>query len=68
MLNLHYLIKTPKGGSIPEAFSEDLSKKVLRFHSRLPGYESTPLIRLRNLAQSWGVAEILIKDESETAG
>lgn len=65
---IKYLIKTPKAGSIPEAFSEDLSKKVLHFHRRLPGYQPTHLIRLRNLAQSWGVAEILIKDESTRFG
>jgi len=65
---LTYLINTPKGGSIPDAFSEDLSEKVLHFHRQLPGYQPTHLIRLRNLAQSWGIAEILIKDESTRFG
>lgn len=63
-----YLIKTPMGGSVPEAFSEDSSKKVLHFHSLLPGYQPTRLIRLQNLARSWGVEEILIKDESTRFG
>ena len=65
---IKYLIKTPNGGSSPEAFSEDLSKKVLHFHRLLPAYQPTRLIRLRNLARSWGVAEILIKDESTRFG
>jgi len=34
----------------------------------IPGYHPTHLKRLRNLAQSWGVAEILIKDESSRFG
>ena len=65
---LTYLLKLPKGGSIPEVFSEKLSKKVLHFHRQLPGYQPTRLIRLRNLARSWSVAEILIKDESTRFG
>ena len=40
----------------------------MHFHSQLPGYQPTHLIRLRNLAQSWGIAEILIKDESTRFG
>ena len=63
-----YLMKKPQGGSIPEAFSDDSSKQVLHFHRQLPGYQPTQLIRLRNLAQSWGFAEILIKDESTRFG
>jgi len=63
-----YLMKSPQGGSIPEGFSEDVSKKMLHFHRRLPGYQPTHLVRLRNLAESWGVAEILIKDESTRFG
>lgn len=63
-----YLMKSPQGGSIPGDFSEDVSKKMLRFHRRLPGYQPTHLVRLRNLAESWGVAEILIKDESTRFG
>jgi len=61
---LKYLLRTARGGNIPERFSEAESRKVLQFHRKLPGYEPTPLVRLRNLAQSWGIGEILIKDES----
>ena len=63
-----YLMKSPRGGSLPEGFSEDVSQKVLHFHRQLPGYHPTHLKRLRNLARSWDVAEILIKDESSRFG
>lgn len=59
-----YLMKTPHGGRIPEHFSESVSRKVLRFHRRLPGYQPTRFLRLSNLAKSWGVSEVLVKDES----
>ncbi|MDX2512860.1 MAG: diaminopropionate ammonia-lyase [Desulfobacterales bacterium] len=65
---LKYLMKTPRSGSVPEGFSEDVSQKVLHFHRQLPGYQPTHLVRLRNLAESWGVAEILVKDESTRFG
>jgi len=38
------------------------------FHSRLPGYAPTPLHRLTSLAGKTGVAEILLKDESNRLG
>ncbi|MEA3544400.1 MAG: diaminopropionate ammonia-lyase [Thermodesulfobacteriota bacterium] len=59
-----YLLKTPQGGKIPENFSENETQKVLRFHRQLPGYQPTKLVRLNQLAQSWGVGGILVKDES----
>jgi len=65
---LRYLMRAPRGGSVPEGFSQDLSEKVLAFHRQLPGYQSTRLVRLRKLAESWGVAEILVKDESTRFG
>jgi len=59
-----YLVKKPRGGRIPNDFSESESQKVLHFHRRIPGYQPTNLVRLRKLARSWGIGEILIKDES----
>jgi len=59
-----YLIRTPRAKRIPESFSEGASQKVLRFHRKLPNYRPTDLVRLRNLAQIWGIGEILVKDES----
>jgi len=63
-----YLMNTPRGGSIPESFSENASQKVLRFHRQLPGYQPTNLVRLNKLARSWGVSEVLVKDESTRFG
>jgi len=59
-----YLLKKPQGGFVPNNFSESESRKVLHFHSRIPGYQPTRLVRLRKLARAWGIGEILIKDES----
>lgn len=61
---LRYLLKPPLKRSVPEIFSEEISRKVLRFHSSLPGYRPTRLVRLRQLARSWGLGEVLVKDES----
>jgi diaminopropionate ammonia-lyase len=63
-----YLMKTPRGGGIPDSFSENTARKVLRFHRQLPGYQPTPLLQLRNLARAWNVAGVLVKDESTRFG
>jgi len=63
-----YLLAQPSGKPIPVEFSEKISKKVLRFHTKLPGYEPTRLVRLQQLAQSWGVAEAWVKNESTRFG
>lgn len=63
-----YLIRTPRAKRIPENFSKSTSQKVLRFHRKLPNYRPTDLVRLRNLAQTWGIGEILVKDESTRFG
>ncbi len=59
-----YLVTTPRGGSAPESFAENACRKVQRFHSQLPDYQPTNLVRLSKLAQSWGLGEVLVKDES----
>jgi diaminopropionate ammonia-lyase len=59
-----YLVQTPKGGSLPEDFSEEIARKVERFHHQLPGYEPTALVRWSNLAKAWGLKNVFIKDES----
>ena len=40
----------------------------LRFHSRLPGYEETPLVDAPDLAGALGVEQVLVKDESSRLG
>jgi diaminopropionate ammonia-lyase len=42
--------------------------EVRAFHRQLPGYNSTPLIRLKSLARSWGLGDIFVKDESHRFG
>ncbi len=59
-----YLLRYPQAASIQESFSETEAQKVLRFHRQLPGYQSTDLVRLNQLAKAWGCGEILVKDES----
>jgi diaminopropionate ammonia-lyase len=41
---------------------------VLTFHQSLPGYRPTPLTPVPALAAELGVAEVLVKDESERLG
>jgi diaminopropionate ammonia-lyase len=59
-----YLIQTPKAGSVVENFTEKEAGMVINFHRQLPGYQPTQLARLHQLAQAWGIGEILVKDES----
>jgi diaminopropionate ammonia-lyase len=40
----------------------------LRFHSRLPGYEDTPLVDAPKLADTLGVGKVFVKDESSRLG
>lgn len=57
-------IQKPSRGSLPETFSAENAGKVHRFHQQLPHYRPTPLVSLRGLAQTWGVGDIWVKDES----
>ena len=65
---LAYLLSSPVTSDAAADFSESVGRKVLRFHRSLPGYQPTRLVRLRRLARSWGVGEILVKDESTRFG
>ena len=40
----------------------------LRFHTRLPDYEETPLVDAPALAEALGVSKVLVKDESSRLG
>ena len=59
-----YLVRLPKGGSLPADFSEEAARRVERFHQQLPGYRPTELVRWSHLAEAWGVREVFIKDDS----
>jgi len=42
-----------------------MAENVIRFHKSLPGYAPTPLVRLSSLAARLGIADLLVKDESQ---
>lgn len=44
--------------------SEDMAKKVLKFHKSFPQYSETPLVELKNLADYLKIKDIFVKDES----
>ncbi|KPU43568.1 diaminopropionate ammonia-lyase [Oxobacter pfennigii] len=43
----------------------DDAKCAYSFHKTIPGYKITPLVKLKSLAQHFGVGEIYVKDESK---
>ena len=59
-----YLVQVPKGGALPENFSEEVARRAEHFHRQLPGYKPTALVRWNNLAKAWGLNNVFIKDES----
>ncbi len=59
-----YLVRAPKGGSLPGDFSEEVARRVERFHQQLPDYRPTDLVRWSHLAGAWGLKDLFIKDES----
>ncbi len=63
-----YLIQHPERPEPPEDFSESAARNIEAFHSRLPGYRPTNLVRLGRLARIWGIGDIFIKDESTRFG
>jgi diaminopropionate ammonia-lyase len=44
------------------------TREPLGVHERLPGYAPTPLHEVADLAEQFGVARVLLKDESERCG
>ncbi|MEW5922526.1 MAG: diaminopropionate ammonia-lyase [Candidatus Zixiibacteriota bacterium] len=54
--------------TIPPAFSVAAAEDVIGFHSTIPQYYPTPLLRLPAAASKMKIAEILIKDESKRFG
>ncbi len=55
-------------GETSELFSVEEAKKARSFHSRMAGYQPTPLASLDELAKAIGVKKILVKDESYRFG
>jgi len=54
----------PANSKQEELLSVDLPQKILRFHRQLPGYRTSPLKGLSNLAARLGLGGIWVKDES----
>jgi diaminopropionate ammonia-lyase len=53
----------------PKSFSGRApGREVLAFHRSLPGYEATTLVSAPDLAARLGVADVLVKDESNRLG
>lgn len=59
-----YLVRAPKGGTLPAGFSQEVARRVEGFHQQLPGYRPTDLVGWHHLARAWGVKGVFIKDES----
>lgn len=51
-----------------ERFGPESAAKAKAFHSSFPEYKETPLVNLKALAESLGVASIHVKDESYRFG
>lgn len=48
--------------------SSSLSGATRLFHRTIPGYEVTPVVHLTDVAESVGVADVMVKDESSRFG
>lgn len=51
-------------GKLDSLFTREAAEKTLRFHQSIPGYEPTPLVELKGLADYLGVRSFTVKDES----
>lgn len=49
-------------------FEPEEAEKVKDFHRSFSEYEETPLIKLKGLAEFYGIGDIYIKDESKRFG
>lgn len=55
-------------GNVSLRFGRETAQAVRTFHRSFPEYSPTPLIRLKELANRLGVAELYVKDESKRFG
>lgn len=53
-----------KAPGIPHIVSEQIQRSVAAFHQSLPGYATTPLACLPNLAAGLGIEDLWVKDEA----
>ena len=66
--NFQYIVQEPVERDLPETFCPETAVSVQAFHRQLPGYNPTPLVRLKSLAEAWGLGNIFVKDESQRFG
>ena len=70
MEHFEYILR--RRGQKPAASLEltgvEQAEKTSRFHSGLPGYQPTPLVERKALAEKLGVGTIWVKDESHRFG
>ncbi len=67
-LTISCLLNDIKKNHDPAMFdfaNDKIAKTVFEFHKSLPGYEPTPLVSLSALADKLGIAQLLVKDESQ---
>jgi diaminopropionate ammonia-lyase len=63
------IIRTLVNPNASEALDGPATDRApMRFHSRLPGYEQTPLVDSPKLAEALGVGKVFVKDESNRLG
>lgn len=66
--SVHYCQETSKEKYSVEGFGLVNAEKAQKFHKSFPEYSVTPLVDLKNLANTLGVASIRVKDESYRFG
>lgn len=62
------LISRKANGAAPKLFTAAAAREAWEFHKTLPGYQTTPLAALKELAEFLKVAGIYVKDESKRFG
>lgn len=65
---LRCVLAAPAAKSLPADFTDAHARQALRFHRTLPGYRTTSLVKLSQLAGCWSIGNILVKDESTRFG
>lgn len=69
--SISYIANAGSGTPAPELVAPWRSSKradIRRFHASFPGYRPTPLVHLNAPAESWGLGNLWLKDESQRLG
>jgi len=64
MGQFRYVFNQPKGTASTGPFNCETAENVRKFHRSFPEYRETPLVRRKALAESLGIRELYVKDES----